>query len=258
MTCRETLRVQAYFDGEVDAPSAAEIERHLESCAECRAALDDLERSRSGLRRDFEGIAASPALRARILRALDEESGSKAGPVRQPARSLWRSRPFWLGAFGGMGTMAAAATLAFILLSPALNDPLLDSLLGEHVSSLMPGHLISVESSDHHTVKPWFAGHADVSPAVADFSQQGFQLVGGRAEYLEKQRAAVVVYRHGLHVINVFSWAQHARGLEREATRNGYHLAFWQSGDLQYCAVSDADWTELRKLKRLLLGSSSP
>jgi len=33
MQCAESLRVQAYFDGEIDAIGAAEIERHTDSCA---------------------------------------------------------------------------------------------------------------------------------------------------------------------------------------------------------------------------------
>ena len=36
MPCGESLRVQAYFDGELDALNAAEGERHAEACPECR------------------------------------------------------------------------------------------------------------------------------------------------------------------------------------------------------------------------------
>jgi len=120
------------------------------------------------------------------------------------------------------------------------------------VRSLMPNHLIEVVSTDKHTVKPWFAGRTDVSPVVADFAQQGYRLVGGRADYLEHQRAAVVVYEHGPHVINVFSWAATRGGLPKNTTRNGYHLAFWRTGNLVYCAVSDTGWDELKGLVRLL------
>jgi len=120
------------------------------------------------------------------------------------------------------------------------------------VRSLMPTHLIDVVSTDKHTVKPWFAGHADVSPVVADFEPQGYRLVGGRVDYLDHQRSAVVVYQHGAHVINVFSWAANARGVPNNATRSGYHLAFWKAGDLEYCAVSDTAWDELLGLVRLL------
>jgi anti-sigma factor RsiW len=93
---------------------------------------------------------------------------------------------------------------------------------------------------------------------VADFDQQGYRLVGGRADYLDHQRTAVVVYQHGSHLINVFSWAADQRGLPKNTTRNGYHLAFWQMGNLVYCAVSDTAWDELLGLARLLQDSSAP
>ena len=38
----------------------------------------------------------------------------------------------------------------------------------------------------------------------------------------------------------------------RNTTRSGYHLAYWQQGDIQYCAVSDTGWDELLGLVRLL------
>ena len=38
MTCDETLRTQAYLDGELDGAGARDAERHIESCAECRPA----------------------------------------------------------------------------------------------------------------------------------------------------------------------------------------------------------------------------
>ena len=242
MQCAESLRVQAYFDGQVDALGAADIERHLEHCAECRALIQVLEQVRSLLRRDPAYARTPPALRSQILRALDRESPS----------SNRRGRSFWMGALGGAGGAAIAATVAFLLLVPPLTNPLLDDVVSAHVRSLMPTHLIDVVSTDKHTVKPWFAGHADVSPVVADFEQQGYKLVGGRADYLDHQRSAVVVYQHGAHVINVFSWAGNDRKLPGDATRSGYHLAFWKSGDLEYCAVSDTGWDELLGLVRLL------
>jgi anti-sigma factor RsiW len=269
--CAESLRVQAYFDAQVDAPGAADIERHLEHCAECRALMQDLEQVRTLLRRDTDYARTPPALRSAIMRALDQESaadrsaetsssqgaspGDSAREISRPRRGASPNRrggSFWMGALGGAGGAAIAATMAFLLLMPPLTNPLLDDLVSAHVRSLMPAHLIDVVSTDKHTVKPWFAGHADVSPVVADFEQQGYKLVGGRADYLDHQRSAVVVYQHGAHVINVFSWTGNDRKLPGDATRSGYHLAFWKSGDLEYCAVSDTGWDELLGLVRLL------
>ena len=257
MQCPESLRVQAYFDAELDAVTAADIERHIEHCADCRALLKDLEQMRAVLRRDLGYDRAAPALRAKIMRALDQEGATgMALPAGRPQLrervSRRRPRSFWMGALGGAGGTAIAATLAFLLLVPRLTNPLLDELVSAHVRSLMPAHLIDVVSTDKHTVKPWFAGHTDVSPVVADFEAQGYKLIGGRADYLDHQRSAVVVYQHGAHVINVFSWADNERVLPDNATRSGYHLAFWREGDLDYCAVSDTGWDELMGLVRLL------
>jgi len=252
VSCTESLSVQAYFDGETDAPSAAGIERHLQGCAECRGLLQDLERARASIRADARSDGAPPALRARIMRTLGAAGATQtAAGARHGA--LWRLSSFWIGAGAGVGC-TALATVALLWLASLPGDTLVDALVSAHVGSLLPGHLIGVESTDHHTVKPWFAGRADVSPAVEDFTGEGFRLVGGRADYLPGQRAAVVVYRHGLHVINVFSWRGGTRPVRGDITRNGYHMDFWTEGDLQYCAVSDTAWPELHQLDRLLRG----
>ena len=254
MQCAEVLRVQAYFDAELDADSAHEVERHIEHCAECRGLLNDLKELRGGLRRDLTVERAPGDLRAKILQALDQEAQpSRVTPVRNGvARGRRRVPSFWRGAFSGFGGAAVAAALVMFYWLPTGGNALLDDLVSEHVQSLAPNHLIEVLSTDRHTVKPWFAGRADVSPAVADFDSQGYKLIGGRTDPVEGQRAAVLVYQHGAHTINVFTWASNARALTQQTTRNGYHLDFWKVGNLQYCAVSDTGWDELQGLARLL------
>jgi anti-sigma factor RsiW len=248
VACAEALSVQAYFDGELDAGGVGDVQRHLEGCAECRALVEDLERLRTAIRRDLNP-AASPQLRARITQALDAQAPAQVTPLRARAP---RQRSFWLGALSGVGGSALAAGMLFVLLSPMLGSALQDELVSAHLHSLLPAQLIQVESSDHHTVKPWFAGHADVSPVVADFAGAGYRLVGGRTDAVDHQRAAVLVYQHGAHVINVFSWEAKRGGVARETTRNGYHMIFWTDADLQYCAVSDTGWGELATLVGLI------
>jgi anti-sigma factor RsiW len=254
------MRVQAYFDAEVDALNAADIERHMEHCAECQAMFEDLQRLRGALREELPPVQTPPTLRAQIMRALDREdlvdSAGDTGPstpsLPQRRSRAWRIGQFWIGAASGLGTAALAATLAFVLLAPLRGAPVVEELVVAHVNSLLSTHLVDVVSTDRHTVKPWFAGQTDVSPVVADFEPQGYKLIGGRVDYLEHQRAAVVVYRHGPHVINVFSWAATQRAISGRVTRNGYHLIFWRAGNLQYCAVSDSGWDELAGLTRLM------
>ena len=199
---------------------------------------------------------APGALRAQILGALDEATrlpGGITGPG-PAAGSTWRGRAFWAGALSGLGAAGLAAALVLPLVLRVSSNPLLDELAAAHLRSLQQSRLIAVESTDRHTVKPWFAGRADVAPAVADFDAQGYRLLGGRVDPLQGQRAAVVVYQHGAHVINVFSWERDGRPLPDEVTRRGYRIACWSASDLGSCAVSDADFTGLRGLERLLQG----
>ena len=89
-------------------------------------------------------------------------------------------------------------------------------------------------------------------PVVADFAA-GYRLIGGRVGYLDHQRAAVVVYQHGSHVINVFSWARDAPPIAGREDPQRLSLGLLESRrNLQYCAVSDTSWDELLGLVRLL------
>jgi anti-sigma factor RsiW len=254
MECPESTHLHAYADGEVDAIAAAQIESHVAACTRCRSLLEELEHMRIAIRQDVLPERTPAALRGRIDRSLDREAG---GVIRAPSRPVRsRSLPAW-GWSTALAGAAAGAFAVFLLGGVHDNDLILDELVSAHVRSLMPSRLIDVESSDHHTVKPWFAGRTDVSPVVVDFKAQGFALTGGRADYLDRHRVAVVVYRHGGHVINVFNWPREGASLPSSAERDGYRLSCWQTGVVQACAVSDTGRDELDNLVRLLKDPSS-
>lgn len=251
MQCAESLRVQAFFDGELDALAALEVERHAAACAACGTLLEELGQVRR-LMRGAGLVRAPEQLRQQILRGLDQESAAHPARRRGQGLPLWKRSTFWIGALSGAGGGAVAAALVVLIMTAQPARPLLDDLVADHTRSLLGSHLIDVVSTDRHTVKPWFAGRTDVSPVVADFAQQGYRLLGGRADYLDHQRSAVVVYQHGAHFINVFSWSLRSGRVPPDTNRNGYHLAFWKAGNVGYCAVSDAGWSELQGLARLL------
>ncbi|HEY4342582.1 MAG TPA: anti-sigma factor [Steroidobacteraceae bacterium] len=257
MECAENLTVQAYFDGEVDAATAAAVERHLATCEQCRVLLEDLGQIRTLMRDKVAKTSMPEQLRDRIMECLDEESRTLLRPPGRNSAPPRRSRPFWVGLFSGVGGSAVAAAVTLLVLAPLRNHTLTADLIADHTQSLLSSHLIEVVSTDQHTVKPWFAGRTNVSPEVADFSQQGYRLLGGRVDDLDHHKAAVMVYRHGPHYINVFSWASDSTALPQDTTRNGYHLAFWKVGNLAYCAVSDTGWTELKGLVSLLEDQSA-
>jgi len=252
MACDRATDVAAYLDGELDATAALAVEHHLESCSECAALLRELEALRGGMRQSASYHRADPALRARVRAVLDE--AAPAGKAHMPQ---WL-RSAWAGAAGGVMATALAASLAFFFLLPAASDVLVTDITNAHLRSIASEHLIDVASTDRHTVKPWLAAHADLSPPVADFTRQGFRLVGGRVDFVDGARAAVTVYRHGAHIINVFAWTNSEGRLPQFATRNGYHIVFWQSGNLAFCAISDTAVDELLELSRLLKEMSLP
>jgi anti-sigma factor RsiW len=117
----------------------------------------------------------------------------------------------------------------------------------------MATHLTDVPSSDHHTVKPWFNGKVDFSPVVADFSDRGFVLDGGRLDYLDSRPVAALVYRRRQHVINLFIWPtiQSDWGI-RAFDRQGYHAFGWTRYHVTYWAVSDLNPEELRQFAEML------
>ena len=251
MTCERALEVQAYTDGELDAVSALAIEQHLETCAECRALRDGIEEMRTALKRDGRYYRPTAAFAERIRSDIAHEEKKT-----RPRRSLG-SRPFWSGAFGGAAATALAASLVLFTMLPSAQEQLANDVTSAHVRSLMSDHLIDVASSNHHVVKPWFAGRTDISPPVADFAAQGFALVGGRIDYVDGKRAAVLVYRHGAHVANVFVWKDDGSIGTTARDVSGYHVLAWKDGGLFFSAVSDMESGELRRLSDLIRKNSS-
>ena len=57
MSSNDALRMHQYFDRELDASAAAEIERHFESCSDSAALLKDLEATRSAPRKEERNLA---------------------------------------------------------------------------------------------------------------------------------------------------------------------------------------------------------
>lgn len=251
MPCAELDRLQAYCDGELDATAAQAVTDHLTDCTACRAACAALDEARAMVK-GMPPMQTPAALRARIDRALDAEDRARGRAGRSQPGAGWRLPGFWWGGLSGVAATLVAGVVAFWALALPLANPLVDDLVTAHVGSLESGHPIEVVSTDRHTVKPWFAGRVDVSPAVADFDAKGYPLVGGRIDTIGAQRAAVVVYRHGPHLINVFCWPAPRWPLPMAATRRGYHVIFWKTGDLAYAAVADTGWDELQALEHLL------
>jgi anti-sigma factor RsiW len=238
--------LDGYADGEVDLVRSLEIERHLRGCPACTEALAGRQALRAALRQAVPYHRAPAGLRERVLSTVRRESAARAS-----AAPAWR--PLALAA-----SLAFAALLTWgavrLWLPTSTEDVRSQEVVTAHVRSLLATHLLDVESSDQHTVKPWFKGRVDFAPEVRDFADDGFPLAGGRLDYVDNHSAAVLVYNRHKHVINLFLWRApgEADAAPRSLTRQGYHLIHWTEGGLTHWAVSDLNEGELQEFVRLV------
>ena len=228
------MLLHGLLDGELDAANAQATEAHLKTCPGCAEAYRGLQALRGRLAAPGVAYGASDTLRARLE--------AMTAPPRARPRRIMAAAPWALSG----GFAALAATFAIMLLQPT-TALLQDQLVASHVRSTLAGHLVDVATSDRHTVKPWFNGKIDFAPPVVDLAADGFPLVGGRLDYLDKRVVAALVYRRNQHLVNLFIWPAKPGLLPARAAAPpaGYAIVHWTANGLQFWAVSDVEPRDL-------------
>jgi anti-sigma factor RsiW len=259
----KTLLVHAYIDGELDLVRSLELEEHLKTCESCAHELRSQEILRKSLRTWNLYEPAPQGLEERIRGSLP--GSKKIVPMIQqrlddrgfsPASNRTRRR----GRVLEWMAVAAAILIAVLLtlrffpdLAGRRQTVLAQEVIASHIRSLQPGHLLDVQSTDQHTVKPWFNGRVDFSPPVRDLAEQGFPLIGGRLDYLNHRDVATLIYQRRKHIISVFVWpADSAAKPPGSMSAEGYNVVSWQHTGMNFCAVSDVNPDDLQQLSQLL------
>lgn len=232
--------LHALIDGELDASHAREIEAHVASCARCAAALAGFRELRQAMPGDRLRYTAPNSLRARIDRAVP------APAVAPSRRALMKGF-----AFGSIATAMAAAGVTFVIVGQDRDGRILSEAVSAHLRSLQAEHLTDVQSSNRHTVKPWFNGRIDLAPPVPDLTAQGFTLIGGRLDYIDGKPVAAIVYRRRVHVINLFvmQGLGPALPIPKLVTVQGFNILSWTELGFNLMAVSDLAQDELEEFK---------
>ena len=244
MNCGESeILIHALVDGELDAGHIRDVEAHVASCHACAEKLAAFRAMHETMMRAGLKDAAPARLRSRIEAMLPRPPARVAAQrtFLQPNR-----RTFFGGfALGAALSAAAAASLVVAVFRSDQQQTIADEVVSAHIRSLQPGHLMDVETSDRHTVKPWFDGRLDVAPPVIDLTAQGFTLLGGRLDYIDGEPVASVVYQRRKHIINLFVAQRLGAAAVTAKTVQGYNVRHWSDQGLDFWAVSDLDPAEL-------------
>jgi anti-sigma factor RsiW len=174
--------VAAYALGALDPAETDAFLRHLDACAVCRDELASFQEVVNALPMSAPAYRASPELRRRVLRAIDDEPVSASARERtaraRPRRSRW-SVPRPALAFG---TALAVAVLAFVVVSLTSPGPA-TRVIQAHVTGQGTAELRIARGQGelvvHRFTPPpagqiyevWLQrGHASPSPTKALFS----------------------------------------------------------------------------------------
>src|SRR5262249_46494472 len=120
-------------------------------------------------------------------------------------------------------------------------------LTSSHARALIAARVTDIDTSDQHTVKPWFATRTAQAPRIADLDTDGFALVGGRLDVIAKVPVPTLVYRHREHFISLTEMPATIKGEANLGRRSvdGFQVISWKEADTLYFATSDIAMADL-------------
>ena len=236
------LLLNALVDGELDAPSAAALERRMTDEPGLRKAYDAIVATREAL-----GRLERPEIDAGFLGRIESAIGAPARTRLSARRASSRWQADWRAlAASVLVAIFAAGSGGYWLGTNTVSQDIADLVASSHRRSLLAASPVDIASSSRHTVKPWLDSRIGVSPPAPDLAAKGFVLVGGRVDVIRGHAVPTLVYRHNEHLITMVAepaGAEMSKPADREA--DGYNMVNWRGNGFDYWAISDLERPEL-------------
>ena len=251
-TCDRMIDVDALIDGEA-GEEAPEIERHVQSCAICRAYLADTRRNDALLRHAAQSTQVPVALEERLFGL----GGQSLAPA--PAR-IGRRRML-----AGLGMVASVGGLGILLRQTSSSHALAgtdfrDAVMGDFATNIAADRPLDIAASEPGRIMPWISARVPfVLPERV--APEGTRLLGCRLCWLVGRRLAAFSMEVedtplGLYIAG----ADGLSGLPgREmppltAGRDGLRGAFWRDRGLALGIVGTVPASRLADLAKTLQG----
>ncbi len=239
--------VSAYVDGELNSNRAEGFLRHLECCHRCSLRVLAETQVKAATAREGTRFAPSAETLARLSATLHKETQERGGIALVPK----------------MGRIAWTALAATILLLAVFvgwrqvrsSNALAAEILDQHLAMLSSGATPEIESTDRHTVKPWFQGRLPFSFNLPEAGAlpPDTALRGADLAYINGQPAAQLIFTIGKHEASVFLTQRAGRALMlAPGTRSGFNLRTATATELRITAVSDVSPAQLDALMTAL------
>jgi len=252
--------LSAIADGELSPEQLTAAGEHLAGCPSCTASalsqtLLKSAISRAGIRYPLPAQMSKQILARTSQEAARQESErASTGPALAP----WSGQLGWAVA----ATLLLVAGTTLVLERSAQHIQIASTILSaeagalvtevsdQHIATLASGSAPQVESTDRHTVKPWFQGKLPFSFNLPEGLPADTKLDGADLTYVRKQPVAQLLYSIGKHRVSVFvtprRGAVPAGGMVAENA--GFHVRTLDTDDLELIAVSDVDPARLSGL----------
>jgi anti-sigma factor RsiW len=251
MTCQDFQHrhLYAFIDGTLDASASVESERHVNQCAHCRAAVEDIRSVEEQLRTAWREETAPDALWRRIQAELDRTARVTPGDL-PPRRVV--SWPWLIGTAAMIALVLGVVQLSSLLPSPSTRLARLLTVPVDDLHTFVASQrALDVADSGPTSLRQWFQTRVAFAPPELPGQVEKARLVGGRLCHFLNRRVASFMYMADGRYVSVYVMPRQGLTLpsgegvklyQARATVHvvqGYTHLIWSQTDLLYSFVSD-------------------